>query len=209
MRFLGIDLTFSPRKPSAFAVLSGERQVLEAGSLRTDSDLVARAQQWSPCLVAIDAPLDLPPGLCCLEESCPCRPVSPLKGRSCERALAHLGIGCFFTTKRSIIKAMVYRGIALKATLEERGYTVLETYPYATKVQLFGRPLPPKLTRQGRKVLSAHLMALLPDLVSLKTPLTHDLSDALLASYTGYLFSRGETEALGEPGEVQMIIPRG
>jgi len=115
-------------------------------------------------LVAIDAPLSLPNGLCCLEESCSCQPRARVKGRSCERELARLGIPCYFTTKKSIIKAMVYRGIRLRTELEAMGYEVIEVYPYASKVRLFGKPIPAKLKPAGLAFLKQHISQLLPDI---------------------------------------------
>ena len=65
MRFIGIDLAWSPRNPSGGAVLSGDGHVLAtASTLGGDSevlDFVAEAlPQDSPGLVAIDAPLTVP-----------------------------------------------------------------------------------------------------------------------------------------------------
>ncbi len=148
--FLGIDLTGSGRRPSAYALLDAGDDVLDLGYLGEDADILRLVERHTPRYVALDAPFGLPRGLCCLEESCPCSPESPHPGRACERELAsRYGIPCFWTTKRTIIKAMVYRAIALRAALEERGMEVLETYPYAIKVRLFGRRLPKKSTPEG------------------------------------------------------------
>ena len=132
--FLGIDLTGSGRRPSAYALLDACDEVLDLGYLGDDADILRLVERRAPRFVALDAPFGLPKGLCCLEESCPCSPESPQPGRACERELAsRYGIPCFWTTKRTIIKAMVYRAIALRAALEERGAEVLETYPTPSK----------------------------------------------------------------------------
>ena len=132
--FLGIDLTGSGRRPSASALLGAGDDVLDLGYLGEDTDILRLVERHAPRYVALDAPFGLPRGLCCLEESCPCSPESSQPGRACERELAsRYGIPCFWTTKRTIIKAMVYRAIALRAALEERGMEVLETYPYASR----------------------------------------------------------------------------
>jgi len=172
-----------------------------------DEEIIALAEEQRPALVAIDAPLSLPLGLCCLEDSCACRPVSSRKGRQCERELSALGIGCYYTTKRSIIKGMVYRAIALKEKLEKRGFTVIEVYPYASKVRLFSR-LPRKTTVAGRQVLQEGLCHLIPAIASpQESSLSHDALDALLAAYTGVLYVKGRTEALGDPAEGLLHIP--
>ncbi len=107
LRFTGIDLTSSPQRPSAFAVLAENLSIVALELPSTDSEIISAVQRFSPSLVAIDAPVGLPAGLCCLEESCSCHPVAKAKGRLCERELAKLGIPSYFTTKRSIIKNMV------------------------------------------------------------------------------------------------------
>lgn len=177
------------------------------GLLRTNDDIIGAAEEHRPCLVAIDAPLSLPRGLCCLEGSCPCQPLSAAKGRDCERELARLGIPCFFTTKKSIIKEMVYRGIALKKELSSRGFGVIEVYPYATKVRLFGKPIPSKVKPAGLRFLRNRLAALIPALTPYLELLSHDLCDAVVAAYTGYLHHHGHERALGDPEEGLIYMP--
>ena len=207
--FLGIDLTGSGRRPSACALLDAGGGVLNVGYLGDDADILRLVERRAPRYVALDAPFGLPRGLCCIEESCPCSPESPEPGRACERELAsRYGIPCFWTTKRTIIKAMVYRAIALRAALEERGVEVLETYPYAIKVQLFGRRLPRKTTAEGAAYLRRRLLALLPTLAPWVETLGHDLCDAVVAAYAAVLHDRGETVMLGDPAEGAMVIPK-
>ena len=134
--FLGIDLTSVEAKPSACLGLDRGLHLIYSDFLYQDSDILGVVSRHGFEVVAIDAPITLPAGLCCLEESCPCQLQAGVKGRSCEWELARLGIPCYFTTKKSIIKAMVYRGIRLKAELESMGCEVIEVYPYASKVRL-------------------------------------------------------------------------
>ncbi|MFW6105480.1 MAG: hypothetical protein ACOC7P_02735, partial [Chloroflexota bacterium] len=72
--FFGIDLTSTKAKPSACLGLDSESQLVYLGFLTENSDIVALLNFYSPQVIAIDAPLSLPLGLCCLEESCPCKP---------------------------------------------------------------------------------------------------------------------------------------
>ena len=207
IRVVGLDLTTSSRKGTAYAVLTQELNIEAEGLVTDDAAIIALAEEQHPALVAIDAPLSLPLGLCCLEESCTCRPVSPGHGRQCERELSALGIGCYYTTKRSVIKAMVYRAMALKEKLKGQGCAVIEVYPYASRVRLFGK-LSRKTTVAGRRALQERLHRLIP---ALPTPqellLSHDVLDALLAAYTGFLYINGQTEALGDPAEGLLYIP--
>ena len=206
---LGIDLTASPKRASTYALLNQNGAVIALGTLETDADILRCARETRATLVAVDCPLGLPQGLCCLEESCDCQPTSLHKGRSAERELARMGIGSYFTTKRSIIKTMVYRGIALKASLEAQGCQVLEVYPYASKVCLFGKPLPKKTTPEGLAFLNEGLLRLMPSLAPYQERLTHDLADALMAAYTAHLYLRGETIPVGTPEEVPVMVPKG
>lgn len=207
MRVVGLDLATSPEKGTAYAVLTKELDIVAEGFVTSDEEIIALVEEQHPALVAIDAPLGLPLGLCCLEESCPCRPVSSRKGRQCERELSALGIGCYYTTKRSIIKGMVYQAIVLKEKLEERGFAVIEIYPYASRLRLFGK-LPRKTTVTGRRALQESLHHLIPAIPSpQESLLSHDALDALLAAYTGVLYIKGQTEALGDPVEGLLHIP--
>ena len=208
MTYLGLDLTTSEKKASACAVLDDRGRLAYCGLLATDAEIREWALGLSPAALGIDCPLGLPAGLCCLEEEHSCTPRSNLKGRECERELARRGIGCYFTTKRSIIKRMVYRGIALSKALTEHGLSVLEVYPYAAKVGLWGKPLPKKTSRSGKRFVQEQLERLVPGVASWQGQLTHDHHDAILAAYTAYLDGRGETERLGNEEEAFIVMPR-
>jgi len=205
--FIGIDLTSSSAKSSACIGLDEDLNLAFAGLLSADADLVALVTSETPSLTAIDAPLTLPEGLCCLEEGCGCQPRYG-KGRECERQLAKLGIPCYFTTKRSIIKKMVCRGMALRRRLENRGFRVIEVYPYATKVRLWGKPIPPKSKPDGLAFLRARLTQLMPSLAPYVADFTHDLCDAAAGAYTAYLPYGSKTERVGSLEEGVICIPR-
>ena len=206
--FIGLDLTSSPQKPSAYAALDANLGITWLGLVSVDPEIVAIIDKIQPAIVAIDAPLSLPKGLCCLEQGCSCGQALPLAGRACERELARLGIPCFFTSKRSIIKAMVYRAIALSGELCARGYEVIEIYPYASKVRLFGKSIPSKLKPAGLAALRTLVTGLMPSLTSQAADLSHDLCDALIAAYTGYLYSQGKAEPVGDAEEGLIFIPK-
>ena len=205
--FFGIDLTSKEAKPSACLCLNDKLEVASYGWLHTDSDIVTEVNLYSPWVIAIDAPLNLPLGLCCLEESCACQPKSPWKGRWCERELARKRIPCYFTTKKSIIRRMVYRGIKLKGELGQHGCEVIEVYPYASKVCLFGKPERPKTTPEGLLWLRQELTTALPNLSPHVDKWNHDLCDAAIAAYTGFLYAQGRTEAVGDAEEGLIYIP--
>lgn len=181
--------------------------LIYSGLLYLDSDILKVAQSQGFTLVAIDAPLSLPKGLCCLEESCSCQLEAEANGRSCERELAKQGIGLFRTTKKSIIKDMVYRGIKLKAELEAIGCEVIEVYPYASKVRLWGRNIHKKTTPDGLAFLRHHISQLLPDSAPHVDGFNHDLCDAAIAAYTAFLYLQGKTESCGDIEEGVICLP--
>jgi predicted nuclease with RNAse H fold len=215
--YLGIDPASTPRRPSAFAVLDERGSLRDLGLAQEDDDILALARRWRPRYLAIDAPLSLPEGMCCLEEGCACAPASPDGLKAAERALVKEGIGLFRTTKRSIIKAMIYRAIGkpprcgtggLRRALEERGYAVMEVYPYASKVRLWGKRIPKKTTAAGRQWLRQQLECVVPGLREHERPLSHDQLDAVVAAYTAYLRGRGQAEAVGDLREGIIYVPR-
>ena len=206
--YLGIDLTSLPRRPTAYAVLHGDGSLVDVGLAREDAELLALIDRWRPRFVAIDAPLSLPRGLCCLEETCPCLPVAPNGLKAAERELFRQGISLYATTKRSMIKAMVYRAMGLRRTLEERGYVVLEVYPHAAKVRLWGKSIPKKTTPDGRRWLRERLEGLVPGLAEHGGRLGHDQLDAIVAAYTAYLYDRGRAEGVGDRDEGLIYVPR-
>ncbi len=205
---VGIDLTSSERKATACAALSPEGSLHDLGFVVTDDDIAASCSRHRADVVAIDAPLGLPQGMHCLEEDCPCRPASTRKGRACERELAAMGIPLYFTTERSFIKSMIKRAMRLAADLRREGHVVVEVYPQASKVILFGRPVPKKTTSEGLAFLKRHLSERVPGVAERAVELDHNLCDALVAAYTGYLYSRGETLALGLEEEARIVVPR-
>jgi predicted nuclease with RNAse H fold len=208
MSFLGIDLSASAKRGSFFAHLDGQGHLTRVDSFNTFEELADVLQVHKPQLVAIDAPLSLPLGLCCLEESHSCSPALGQKGRACEQELARMHIGCFFTTKRSIIKGLIYRGLELSQDLRSKGYQVIEVYPYATKVLLFGDNIPPKNSARGLAFLKEKLSHVINGLGPYVPGLNHDGCDALLAAHTAWLHGDGRTDSLGLPEEGYIVVPK-
>jgi predicted nuclease with RNAse H fold len=150
--FFGIDLTSTEAKPSACLGLDGKSQLVYLGFLTENRDIVALLNFYSPQVIAIDAPLSLPLGLCCLGESCSCKPEFSRKNRQRDQELRQQGIPCYPTSKKTFIKELIYRGIELKTSIGrevKQAGQVVEVYPFASKVRLFGKTMPRKTTKQG------------------------------------------------------------
>jgi len=204
----GVDLTSSPAKPSACLGLDNNAQPTYFGFAAHDDDIISIIEFCSPQVVAIDAPLSLPAGLCCLEENCHCKAESQKKNRQCDRELRRRGIPCYPTTKKTFIKDLIYRGIGLKNRLINTGFEVIEIYPYASLVCLFGKAIPRKTTPQGISFFRQNLAKIIPGLEPYLTMFNHDLCDAAIAAYTGFLYRQGKIDALGNSDEGLIFIPR-
>jgi len=208
--FFGIDLTSTEAKPSACLGLDSKSQLVYLGFLTENRDIVTLLNFYSPQVIAIDAPLSLPLGLCCLEESCPCKPKFPRKNRQCDQELRQQGIPCYPTSKKTFIKDLIYRGIELKTSIGrevKQAGQVIEVYPFASKVRLFGKTIPRKTTKQGMSFLRDKLGEILPGLKPYLDMLDHDLCDAAVAAYTALLYHQNRVDALGNNEEGLIFIP--
>lgn len=208
--FFGIDLTSTESKPSACLGLDSRSQLVYFGFLTKNRDVIALLGFYSPRIITIDAPLSLPLGLCCLEEGCPCQPKSSEKNRQCDQELRRQGIPCYPTTKKTFIKDLIYRGIELKSSIDHelrQASQVIEVYPFASKVRLFGATMSRKTTKQGISLLRDKLGNMLPGLKPYLDMFDHDLCDAAVAAYTGLLYHQDRAEALGNSEEGLILIP--
>ena len=208
--YLGIDPTSSERKPSGWATLGDSAELISVGGAGSDAEIISLSERWSPRVVAIDAPLFLPKGLLCLDQPCPhaeCRDWTGEK-RVAEQELFRQGIRLYWTTRKTFIKAMIYRAMRLRRTLEAQGIPVIEVYPYASKVRLWGKAkMPKKATALGRRWLRERLVPLVPGLAEHPARLGHDQLDAIVAAYTGYLYGRGQAEGVGDSAEGLIYVP--
>ena len=205
---LGLDLTCSDKKPTAYALLDGDLRITGWGSAVSDADILRLIEKERPRVVAIDAPLTLPLGWHCLGPGCDCNRDTTSKGRACERELSRQGIPSYYTGTKCFIKPMIYRAIDLKREIKSRGLNVIEVYPYASKVRLWGRPIPKKARPQGIAFLRSKLSELIPDPNITETKRSHDLYDAPIAAYTVYLHNLKRTEPIGEKDEGLIWLPR-
>ena len=205
----GIDLRASPKRPSSVVALDDKAQLSFLRNFSDDSELFQMGKTHQPSLIAIGAPLSLPTGLCCLETTCSCETISPQKkGRQAELELSRMGISCFFTNKRSIIRTLIYRGVDISHKLTEQGHTVIEVYPHATKTILFGDKVPPKNSPTSLPFMKASLTPLVKGLHKHVDDLDRNTCDAVINAYTALLHSQQETDMLGTDEEGWLVLPR-
>mgnify|MGYP001332780405 CR=1 FL=1 len=207
MCYMGVDLSSSPKRPSTVAVIDGDGVLLSLSQFNTYRELLGLLGSHPLDLIGIDAPLGLPLGLHCLDRHCPCSPTNGHKGRMAEVELAKMGIGCFYTGKNSIVRKLIYRAVKLGNSLRRRNYDTVEIYPYATKFLIFGADLPSKKRPESLTYLREYLPKLVPGLEPYIASLDHDVADAILTAYTGYLHNLGRTRQLGIAEEGLITIP--
>ena len=209
MVILGVDLRASSKRPSTIVALNQQATVEFMHCFSEDYELVEIAQSHQPQLIVIGAPLGLPLGLHCLETSCQCSFAVPQrKGRLLELELSRMGISCFFTSKGSIIRGLIYRGMGLSRQLRELGFQVIEAYPHATKVILFGDKVPPKNSAASLVFMKERLSPLIGGLSLHLNGLDGNACDAVLNAYTGVLHTQGATDILGAPEEGTLVLPK-
>jgi predicted nuclease with RNAse H fold len=205
----GVTLRTSPSHPSSVAVLDHQSQLVHLGPFYRDDDLVQLAETCRLVLIAIGSPLCLPAGLADLEPAADNDGGSSgNKGRQIDRELASMGISCFYTGRGSVIRELIYRGISVKAQLNLLGYEVVEVYPHATRVILFGDQALPKESAERLSYLTERMSPLVIGLEPYIGQLNKNGIDALMNAYTALLHMREGTDLLGNPDEGLLATPK-
>ncbi len=195
-KLVGIDLAGSEKRPTGMCVLEGNQAAVSV--VHTDDEIL-EAMGEGVQAVAIDAPLSLPKGRCCLRDECPC--AGKAHFRICDLELRRMKIK-FFPITLGPMRRLTLRGMALKAKLEEMGLRVFETYPGAAQ-DLWGIPRQkdPQGLKEGLKRFKLQ--------GNWKRPgTTRDELDALTCAIVARDDLAGNTIAIGDPEEGLMTLPR-
>jgi predicted nuclease with RNAse H fold len=180
---VGLDLAGVETRPTGYATLTAT--TIETCLIYTDNEILQKILAAKPKIVAVDAPLWLPPKRKNLEE-----PNGP-HFRASDRELLKRGIKVFPPTLGPMRK-LTYRGIRLRETLEAAGLRVIEVYPGGAQDAL---GIPRK--KQGTQKLAEGLTRL--GLKGLDGGLSDHELDAATAAYVGTLYLEGKTVTYGEP----------
>jgi predicted nuclease with RNAse H fold len=189
---LGIDLAGVPHRPTGVCLLQRDRA--RTALFSADDEMLSLAREAKPALIAVDAPLNLPPGR---------RSMADRNGahyRPCDLELRRRRIP-FFPITLGPMRILTERGIGLKRRFEDEGFRVVEIYPGGAQ-DIWGIPrarrdregLRRGLARRGVKGLDAAAS-------------DHEL-DAATGALVGLLFLRGEAEILGDWSTGAIIMPR-
>jgi predicted nuclease with RNAse H fold len=116
----GVDLAGVPHRPTGMCILEGLKA--KTTILYSDEDILSSIQKEKPDLVAIDAPLTLPPGRKSIDER------NDSHYRPCDEELRRRKIP-FFPITLGPMRVLTERGIKLREILEKEGFRVVEIYP--------------------------------------------------------------------------------
>ncbi|MCP8322813.1 MAG: DUF429 domain-containing protein [Candidatus Methylarchaceae archaeon HK02M2] len=197
MNVIGIDLAGVEKRDSGICILN-EKLMANTYILRRDIEIIEGMIKEGPELIAIDAPLSLPFGRCCLKDNCSCRKKGHL--RQCDKELLNMKIK-FFPLTLGPMRKLTMRGMKLKEKLEAKGLKVIEVYPGGAQDIL---NIPRK--QKGISELKKGLMAIGIKSISQVTS-DHEL-DAATSALVGKMYVEGNYLALGNPEEGLMIMPR-
>lgn len=195
----GIDLRSGPRYPTGIATMDADRRCLTVAVARTDEAILAAIEACAPRVVAIDAPLALPEGRDCADPACACASAGIM--REVDRIAAREGYRPFPTLLPSMVN-LTLRGIALRETLEARGYEVLETYPGMIQ-DVLGIPRKGAGVDGLRRGLKRHGILGIPR----GRRVSHDELDAVTCALAAHLYLEGRTEVMGSGLPVPLVLP--
>jgi predicted nuclease with RNAse H fold len=193
MKAVGIDLAGVESRPTGVCKMDG-KLLASTCLLYTDDGIIRKTVKYRPDVVAIDAPLALPRGRKSLKE------MSNIHLRECDRELIRMRIKLFPLTVGPM-RQLTERGIRLRANLERKGLTVIETYPGAAQDILH---VPRK--RKGIDGLIKGLQMF--GVKGLKHGMSGDELDAVTCALVGIMYLRMEHRAIGDPNEILMILPQ-
>jgi len=195
-KVVGIDLAGSEKRATGFCLL--ERNQAKVSVLHTDEEIL-RAVGKEVQVAAIDAPLSLPRGRCCLRDDCAC--AGKAHFRVCDLELRAMKIK-FFPITLGPMRQLTIRGLRLKEKLETRGIEVFETYPGAAQdIWEIPRQKNPEGLKRGlgRFKVGGNWQG---------SEVTKDELDALTCALVAREYLRGKTMVIGDPEEGLMVLPR-
>jgi predicted nuclease with RNAse H fold len=192
MSIVGLDLAGVETRPTGFCSLSD--MSVETSLIYTDKEIIDKIIGIHPKIIAVDAPLCLPPGRKTIEER------TNIHLRESDRELLKKGIRLFPITLGPMRKLTI-RGIFLKSVLEAREFIVIEAYPGGAQ-DVLGIPR----KQHGIEKLKSGLEKL--GFKGLKSEISHHELDAITCALVGKLFLEGNAVTYGAPNQ-GIVMPKG
>ena len=188
---VGLDLAGSPRRPTGFCLLRGSN--VETSDLFSDDEILNAVREAAPALVAIDAPLNLPPGRTSIHER------NDSHYRVCDIELRERRIP-FFPITLGPMRALTERGIKLRRDIEALDIRVIEMYPGGAQ-DIWQIPR----ARRDRAGLRRGLLRL--GLKGLRRGASDHELDAATGALVGREFLAGKAEVYGNFEEGAIVMP--
>ena len=182
MRFVGVDLAGSPKRPTGWALLDGRTIMVK--ELYTDNEILTETVQACPTLVAIDAPLTM-----------------PREGalRRADREMRRLGYPVLPPLLPGM-KMLTHRAMRLVGNLRKFGVEVIEIHPTSARRAL-GMPL-----KDWDEIQRVFLKLGFCGGWSGRRLSPHEI-DAITAAIVALLHVCGETQNVGDPSEGVIVLP--
>jgi len=165
---LGLDLSSRETFPSGYALLSLNREIVDYGHFRVNSEIISYVLVKKPDLISIDAPLSLGEG----------------GFRNCEKLLLKAGYKVFPTTIKWM-RELALRGMFIANTLRKQGYRVIETHP-TSSLRACGF--------KGNIKSKSTVISFIKEKWGVEIPknISRHIVDAILAALAGYSYVIGE-----------------
>jgi predicted nuclease with RNAse H fold len=159
-----------------------------------DSEILECTEREKPDLIAIDAPLNLPPGRKSIEDR------NGEHYRICDLELRERKIP-FFPITLGPMRALTVRGIEIREELEKREFRVAEMYPGGAQ-DIWGIPR----ARRDLPGLTRGLQRL--GIRGLKKDISDHELDAATGALVGRLFLQNKAEVYGNFAEGAILMPK-
>ena len=195
VRVVGIDLTGSEKKPSGWALLTGN--VSTTALIASDDELIDATLATRPAVVSIDSPLSVPPGTEIGEDGSIVR--YERAHRASELELRRRGVHLYWCLLPSM-QALTLRGMRLASAMRARGLRVIESFPGGAQ-DILGLPR----KQAGVDGLNDALTACGLDGIP-RGSVSHDELDAVTSALVGLFYLAGRYEALGDE-DCDSIVP--
>ena len=179
---MGIDLAGTADNPTGWAAWRNKN--ITVCQLHTDEEIIIHSTQCEPKVIAVDAPLSL-----------------PLEGamRKTDKVMHERGYPVFPPMFPGM-KKLTLRAMKLTQKILDRGFNVIEVHPASTRKAL---NIP---TKDWQKIQNIFKRLELKGDLETRVLTPHEL-DAITAAFTGYLYTHGKVELVGDSKEGLIVVP--
>jgi predicted nuclease with RNAse H fold len=189
---VGIDLAGSPKRNTGICILRG-RTITKWATVFSDEEILDFVQKANPDLIAVDAPLNLPPGRKTMDDR------NGEHFRPCDRELLKRGIR-FFPITLGPMRALTLRGISLKRRFRRKGFDIVEIYPGAAQ-DIWG------ISRKQFGLIRLRKGMERLGILGLDKRMNGDELDAVSGAIVGRLYLKGKAEVIGDFKQGAIVLP--